>query len=91
MAPNRFQNLVYEHRTPAFLRGRISDDKNDDPAAEWDGTGRPPIPQRPDGDPGSELSEDEEEKPVVVVIQEGKHLTEREAENIKRHGEYRKS
>jgi hypothetical protein len=103
--PTRFQissRLTYESHVPAFLArlqkraAGIPDDEDDDPAAEWDGTGRPPIPQRPpppqrpDGDPGSEDEETGEEKPVVVVLKEGKHLTEREAENIKRRGEYQK-
>ncbi|KAL0945434.1 hypothetical protein HGRIS_000924 [Hohenbuehelia grisea] len=52
---------------------------------------RPPIPQRPPGDRGSGdegakgSDEDfDDEKPQVVVLKQGKHLTEREAENIRR-------
>lgn len=56
------------------------------------GSGRPPIPrrpaipERPPGDPGSADEDDEDEKPQVVIVKEGKHLTEREAENIRRKG-----
>ncbi|KIM84988.1 hypothetical protein PILCRDRAFT_5990 [Piloderma croceum F 1598] len=56
-----------------------------------DGSGRPPIPQRPaiperpEDDPGSADEDDDgDEKPQVVVLREGKHLTEREAENVRR-------
>ncbi|KZP22642.1 hypothetical protein FIBSPDRAFT_824515 [Athelia psychrophila] len=55
-----------------------------------DGTGRPPIPQRPsiperpEDDPGSQDEDDGDEKPQVVVLRHGKHLTEREAENERR-------
>ncbi len=35
---------------------------------------------------GEELEEDGDEKPVVVVLKEGKHLTEFEAENERRKG-----
>ncbi|KAJ7109917.1 hypothetical protein C8R44DRAFT_883940 [Mycena epipterygia] len=55
-----------------------------------DGSGRPPIPrrpaipERPDDDPGSADEDDGDEKPQVVVLREGKHLTEREAENVRR-------
>jgi hypothetical protein len=58
-----------------------------------DGSGRPPIPQRPaiperpEDDPGSADEDDGDEKPQVVVLREGKHLTEREVENAKRKGE----
>jgi Domain of unknown function (DUF4604) len=57
-----------------------------------DGSGRPPIPQRPaiperpEDDPGSADEDDGDEKPQVVVLREGKHLTEREAENVRRKG-----
>ena len=57
-----------------------------------DGTGRPPIPQRPsiperpEGEAGSEDEDDGDEKPQVVVLRQGKHLTEREAENERRKG-----
>jgi hypothetical protein len=52
---------------------------------------RPPIPTRPPGNPGNadENEEDEDfedERPQVVVLKEGKHLTEREAENMRRKG-----
>nr|GAT48468.1 predicted protein [Mycena chlorophos] len=45
---------------------------------------RPPIPERPADDPGSADEDDADEKPQVVVLKEGKHLTEREAENVRR-------
>ena len=35
-----------------------------------------------------EMEEEEDEKPVVVVLREGKHLTEFEAENERRKGMY---
>jgi len=47
---------------------------------------RPPIPERPDDNPGSEGEDRDDEKPQVVVLKTGKHLTEREAENIRRAG-----
>ncbi|KAJ3770406.1 hypothetical protein FB446DRAFT_744402 [Lentinula raphanica] len=45
---------------------------------------RPPIPSRPDDDPGSADEDSDDEKPQVVVLKAGKHLTEREAENERR-------
>ena|ERR1700731_2318066 len=97
--PTRHQlssRLTYSAQTPAFLvrlqkrvAGNASEDEEEE---EWDGTGRPPIPRRPPiperpaDDPGSADEEAGEEKPVVVVLKEGKHLTEREAENIRRQG-----
>ncbi|KAK2460150.1 hypothetical protein APHAL10511_007829 [Amanita phalloides] len=54
------------------------------------GSGRPPIPRRPSiperppDDPGSADEDDDDEKPQVVVLKEGRHLTEHEAENIRR-------
>ena len=69
---------------------------------EYDGSGRPPIPKRPQADadrderpaiperpaddPGSADEDDEDEKPQVVVLKQGKHLTEWEAENVRRAG-----
>ncbi|KAF9502451.1 hypothetical protein BDN71DRAFT_1438055 [Pleurotus eryngii] len=49
---------------------------------------RPPIPERPDNDLGSADEDGNDEKPTVVVLKEGKHLTEREADNIRRKGKY---
>ncbi|KAG7090035.1 hypothetical protein E1B28_011655 [Marasmius oreades] len=77
----------------------ISNEEDEDEAydEEWehinDGSGRPPIPrrrppipERPADDPGSDKEDEErgDEKPQVIVLREGKHLTEREAENIRR-------
>lgn len=74
-------------------------DDDDDPYEEfeYDGSGRPPIPkrppipQRPPDNPGSadeldKLDEEDadDERPQVVVLKEGRHLTEREAENERR-------
>ncbi|KAF7347591.1 DUF4604 domain-containing protein [Mycena venus] len=84
--------------TPRFLqkfKNRIAgipdeDDQYDDEFEPDDGSGRPPIPrrpaipERPDDDPGSADEDDGDEKPQVVVLQAGKHLTEREAENLRR-------
>lgn len=47
---------------------------------------RPAIPERPQNDPGSEDEDARDEKPQVVVLKAGKHLTEFEAENIRRKG-----
>lgn len=49
---------------------------------------RPAIPERPADDPGSADEDDAyaDEKPQVVVLKAGKHLTEFEAENIRRAG-----
>ncbi|KAJ7170189.1 hypothetical protein C8R46DRAFT_1091478 [Mycena filopes] len=44
---------------------------------------RPAIPERPDDDPGSADEDQGDERPQVVVLRE-KHLTEREAENVRR-------
>ena len=60
---------------------------------EYVGSGRPPIhkrpaiPERPNDDPGSADEDDGDEKPQVVVLKAGKHLTEREAENVRRKGQ----
>lgn len=92
--------LAYSATTPKFLQklhnriaGINEDDEDEDDEFEDDGSGRPPIPrrpaipERPDDDPGSADEDGGDEKPQVVVLKEGKHLTEREAENIKRTGE----
>ncbi|KAG6853477.1 hypothetical protein C0991_004093 [Blastosporella zonata] len=98
--PNRHQlssRLSYSQNTPAFLQklknkmAGIPDEEEDyDDEFEDDGSGRPPIPrrpaipERPDDDPGSADEDDGDEKPQVVVLREGKHLTAHEAENIRR-------
>ncbi|CDO76987.1 hypothetical protein BN946_scf184298.g14 [Trametes cinnabarina] len=98
--PTRHQlssRLAYQAKTPAFLlrlqqqHGGGRRDYDDD-EFEDDGSGRPPIPrrpaipERPDDDPGSAGEDDEDEKPQVVVLKEGKHLTELEVENERRKG-----
>ncbi|KAH7884788.1 hypothetical protein F5I97DRAFT_1892122 [Phlebopus sp. FC_14] len=98
--PTRYQfssRLQYESHTPAFLqkfqnRVRGAPDEDEDEPAQYydDGSGRPPIPlrpaipERPSDDPGSADEDDADEKPQVVVLKAGKHLTEREAENERR-------
>ena len=74
----------------------LEDNKNyEDDEFEYVGSGRPPIPkrpaipERPKDDPGSEDEDDRDEKPQVVVLKAGKHLTEREAENVRRKGQSR--
>lgn len=91
--------LSYSQNTPVFLQklknrmaGIPDEEVESDPEFEDDGSGRPPIPrrpaipERPDNDPGSADEDDGDEKPQVVVLREGKHLTEREAENVRRKG-----
>jgi Domain of unknown function (DUF4604) len=73
----------------------LEEDNFDDDEFEYVGSGRPPIPkrpaipERPEDDPGSEDEDDRDEKPQVVVLKAGKHLTEREAENVRRKGQSR--
>lgn len=90
--------LTYSQRTPAFLRrlqsqvSGIPDDNSGDEDQEFedDGSGRPPIPrrpaipERPADNPGSGDEDVDDEAPQVVVLKEGKHLSEREAQNEKR-------
>ncbi|KAG2133542.1 uncharacterized protein EDB93DRAFT_1062050, partial [Suillus bovinus] len=88
--------LHYQSHVPAFLQKfqnkvqGIRDEDEDEPQYYDDGSGRPPIPvrtaipERPDDDPGSADEDDIDERPQVVVLKEGKHLTEREAENERR-------
>jgi hypothetical protein len=93
--------LAYQSHTPNFLQkfknrmnGVPDEEEEYDEEFEHIGGGREPIPrrprpvipERPDGDPGSADDEDGDEKPQVVVLKAGKHLTEREAENIRRAG-----
>ncbi|KAG6817263.1 hypothetical protein H0H87_010924 [Tephrocybe sp. NHM501043] len=98
--PNRHQlssRLSYSQNTPAFLQklknkiAGVADQEDEyDEEYEYDGSGRPPIPrrpaipERPDDDPGSADEDEGDEKPQVVILREGKHLTAHEAENIKR-------
>lgn len=101
--PTRHQlssRLQYNANTPAFLQrmqnrvtgGGNNDDEDDE--YDYDGSGRPPIPkrpaipERPEGDIGSGGEDDEDESPQIVVLKEGKHLSEREVENEKRKGTY---
>lgn len=95
--------LAYEKKIPAFLvklQRRIAghadeeDEEDYDGEFEDDGSGRPPIPrrpaipERPDEDPGSAEEDVDDEAPQVVVLKQGKHLSEREAQNEKRKGIY---
>jgi hypothetical protein len=89
--------LTYNQDTPAFLRklqNRVAGVRDDD---DDDGGGddyedqrpkRPPIPERPEGDPGSADEDEGDEKPQIVVLKEGKHLTEKEAEIERRKRQY---
>ena len=95
--------LAYHGKMPAFLQklqkqvngsggGGESDEEDDE--WEYDGSGRPPIPkrpaipERPADNPGSADEDDDlDEKPQIVVLREGKHLSEREVENEKRRGQ----
>ncbi|CAL1716099.1 unnamed protein product [Somion occarium] len=97
--PTRAQlssRLAYNAKTPAFLLklqkqvGVGGRDSDEDDEWEDDGSGRPPIPKRPTiperpaDEPDSAGEDDVDEKPQVVVLKEGKHLSEREVENEKR-------
>lgn len=99
--PTRAQlssRLTYQSRTPTFLlrmqngMGGGGRDDDEDDEFEYDGSGRPPIPkrptipERPDDESGSAEEDDMDEKPQIVVLKEGKHLSEREVENEKRRG-----
>lgn len=72
------------------------EDLNDEYGNEFEDMGsgrvpiprRPAIPERPAEDPGSADEDGDDEKPQVVVLREGKHLTQREAENAKRKGTF---
>ncbi|KZT02612.1 uncharacterized protein LAESUDRAFT_661652 [Laetiporus sulphureus 93-53] len=89
--------LAYNAHTPAFLlrmQQRVSGargaDDDEDDEYEYDGSGRPPIPkrpaipERPSNDLGSADEDDADERPQVVVLKEGKHLSEREVEDERR-------
>lgn len=93
--------LAYDSQTPSFLvklqnqvAGRVTEDDEDEPQYldgmdEFGRERRPSVPERPEADSrGSEDDYDEDEKPVVVVLKEGKHLTELEAKNERRKGEH---
>jgi len=98
--PTRAQlssRLSYNQHTPSFLlklqsriAGRPDEDEDYDNEFEYVGSGRPPIPRRPaipgrpEDDPGSADEDSGDEKPQVVVLKQGKHLTEQEAENVRR-------
>lgn len=78
------------------MAGRPDESEEEDEEFEYVGNGRapipkrprerPPIPERPDNDPGSADEDGGDEAPQIVVLKEGKHLTAREVENIKRKG-----
>lgn len=73
----------------------------EDDEFEYVGDGRPPIPRRPPipkgpiSQPGSsderrddDSDEEGDEKPQIIVLREGKHLSEREVKDIKRKGDF---
>ncbi len=78
------------------VSGRMSNEDEDaeDPGMEQLDVNRPAIPRRPrgltgedqTGDGGDDDLEGGDEKPIVVVLKEGKHLTERQAESERRKG-----
>ena len=78
------------------MAGRPDESEDEDEEFEYVGNGRapipkrprerPPIPGRPDNDPGSADEDGGDEAPQIVVLKEGKHLTARDVENIKRKG-----
>lgn len=95
--------LAYSQGTPAFLqrlKNQVAgvsthEDSEDTEFDEWQASsGRPPIPrrpsppQRPEDDPGSANEDDEDEKPQIVVLKEGKHMSQGEVENERRRGEH---
>ncbi|KAF8532299.1 hypothetical protein JB92DRAFT_3138459 [Gautieria morchelliformis] len=98
--PTRHQlssRLAYKSQTPSFLvklqnqvAGRATEDDDDEPQYldgidEFGRERRPPIPERPEDDKrGSDDEDDVDEKPLVVVLKEGKHLTELEVKNERR-------
>lgn len=85
---------------PAFLRNALAALQGPKPARQDLGadSGRPPIPERPEGqreaagDDDEESDEDEwdmgrgEEAPAVVVLKEGKHIDREEVDRIRREG-----
>ncbi|KLO11576.1 hypothetical protein SCHPADRAFT_830925 [Schizopora paradoxa] len=96
--PYQFKSqLAYNSTTPAFLQriknqmaGRSGREDEEDydswepESSSGSGHRRATPPRRPDDDPGSADEDDDDEKPQVVVLKEGKHLTELEAENERR-------
>ncbi|KAG8947971.1 hypothetical protein FRC04_010168 [Tulasnella sp. 424] len=83
------KGLGYQAKTPAFIlamQQRLGGNSgSSDLADNGLGDGRPPIPTRPDGEGERGDSEESgDEKPQVVVLREGKHLTDIEVENEKR-------
>ena len=71
-----------EEDEPTYGDGEFEDDGSGRPPIPV----RPPIPERPKDNPESEGEDYGDEKPQVVVLREGKHLTEREVQNEKRKG-----
>lgn len=99
---NRHQlssKLSYSQSRPAFiqkLHNRIAGIPDDEPEYddEFEDVGdgrvpiprRPAIPERPADDPGSADEDGDDEKPQIVVLKAGKHLTAFQAENERRIG-----
>jgi len=83
--------LAYSQSTPLFLQkmknrvAGIPDEEDEEEEEEWEnlgGDGRVPIPRRPkepeadEDEDAPERDEEGEEKPQIVVLREGKHLSE---------------
>jgi len=80
------KGLGYQENVPSFLRAlhaRVNNPYGNDEDENAPQSDRPPIPTRPEGEASGD-EESGEEKPQVVVLREGKHLSELEAENEKR-------
>lgn len=88
------QTPAFLQRLQNRVQGNADSDEED---PEWEEVGggrpaiprrpkdeRPAIPTRPDDDPGSADEEAGDEAPQIIVLREGKHLSAREVENIKR-------
>lgn len=83
--PAFLQNALAALQGPRASRAELSSD----------GSGRPAIPERPEGDRGGDESEEDEwdlargdEAPAVVVLKEGKHIDRDEVDRIRREGEH---
>lgn len=85
----KLQNKIHgiqpdDEDEPQYEEEEFYDDGSGRPPIPTRPRERPPIPERPGEDPGSADEESGDEKPQVVVLRQGKHLTERQAENERR-------